>query len=328
MPPVGEDWVAELLVGAARAASDRGGAENAVAYLKRALEEPLAPERRTAILYEVGQREMDTRGDEAVIHLRGAYEQLDEPEQKGWAGYALARTLMFTRQPIVAAEVARQARGELPDGFDDLGRALEAIELETIYFGRPETADLERTVAYREGLPDSGPGSMMLKALTAYAWTNSGGPADRCAALAREALADDVLFEAENGLFWVAALIVLVYADLDDTDEVWEQVRTVAHHRGSLFTILSIDLWRGFDLLRQGDLEQAQESIEDGLERMLLWSGSEEGMVLEWPVAFLAEIHIERGTLTRPSASCAAEIPARRALATGPISGAKRGWDS
>jgi hypothetical protein len=47
----------------------------------------------------------------------------------------------------------------------------------------------------------------------------------------------------------------------------------VAHRRGSLFTVLTIDLWRGFDLLRRGDLEQAQESIEAGLEEMVLWSG-------------------------------------------------------
>jgi DNA-binding CsgD family transcriptional regulator len=295
--PLGEEWVAELLIGAGRAAAERGGPDNAVAYLERALAEPLAPARRTAVLYELGQREMDVRGDAAVPHLREAYELLADPGERAWAGYALARTLMFTRQAEEAAAVARRATAELPEGYDDVARALEALELETVFFGRPATDELERTIAYREGIPGDEPGSMMLKSVTAYAWATNGGPSEECAALAREALAGGVLFEIDNGLFWVTALVVLIYADRDDTDDVWEGARAVAHRRGSLFTMLTVDLWRGYDLLRRGDLEQAQESIESGLEAMSLWAGSEQGSVVEWPLSFLAEIHVERGNL-------------------------------
>jgi DNA-binding CsgD family transcriptional regulator len=295
VPPLGEEWAAETLVAAARAAAEKGGAENAVAYLRRALDEPLDEERRVAVLFELGQREMDVSGVEAVPHLRAAYEGLADPEEKGWAGYALARTLMFTRQEEEAAAIARQAAAELPAGQEELARALEAIELETVYFGRPATDELERTEPYREGGLGEGPGSKMLQSVTAYTWTNAGGPAERCAALAREALAEDVLFEIDNGLFWVTALVVLIYADLDDTGDLWEEVRTIAHRRGSLFTALTLDLWRGFDLLRKGDLEQAAESIEASLEEMLLWSGSAAKMVYEWPIGFLGQIHVERG---------------------------------
>jgi DNA-binding CsgD family transcriptional regulator len=137
----------------------------------------------------------------------------------------------------------------------------------------------------------------MLQSVTAYTWLNSGGSAEECAALAREALADEVLFSVDNGLFWVTALVVLIYADLDETGDLWEEVRAVAHRRGSLFTMLTLNLWRGFDLLRRGDLAQAQESVEDSLEEMMLWAGSEAGMVIEWPLGFLAQIHVERGNL-------------------------------
>jgi DNA-binding CsgD family transcriptional regulator len=298
VPPVGEEWVANLLVEAGRAAAEQGAAENAVACLKRALEEPLPPERRTAVVYNLGQREMDIRGDEAVTHLREAYETLVDPEEKGWAGYALARTLMFTRQEIEAAELARGVIAELPDRYEDLARALEAIELQTVFFGRPAVEEVQqRTIPYRDGVPGDGPGSKMLTSVTAYTWANAGGDAERCAALAREALAGETLFSIDNGLFWVTAVVVLIYADGGDTDGIWEEARAVAHRRGSLFTVLTIDLWRGFDLLRRGDLEQAQESIEAGLEEMMLWSGSEAGMVIEWPTGFLGEIHVERGDL-------------------------------
>ena len=297
VPPLGEEWVAELLIGAGRAAAERGAPDNAVAYLRRALQEPLAPERRTAVLFDLGEREMDVRGVEAVPHLREAYEQLTDPREKGWAGYALARTLMFTRREEEAAAVARGAAAELPEGCEDIGRALEALEIETIFFGRPAVDELDRTIRYRGGVAGDDVGSKMLLSATAYTWATSGGPAEECAALAREVLADSSLFEMDNGLFWVTALVVLIYADLDDTGDIWEDVRAVSHRRGSLFMMLTLDLWRGFDMLRRGDLEGAQESIEDALEEMTLWAGSEGATVIEWPVGFLGEIQVERGNL-------------------------------
>ncbi|HZO07059.1 MAG TPA: LuxR C-terminal-related transcriptional regulator, partial [Solirubrobacterales bacterium] len=297
VPPLGEEWVAELLIGAGHAAAERGAPDIAVAYLKRALAESLAPELRTAVLFELGEREMDVRGVDAVPHLREAYEQLTDPREKGWAGYALARTLMFTRREEEAAAVARGAAAELPAGYDDIARALEALEIETIFFGREAADELERTVPYRDGLPGEDVGSKMLLSATAYTWATSGGPSEECAALARQVLADQTLFEMDNGLFWVTALVVLIYADHDDTSGIWEEVRAVSHRRGSLFMMLTLDLWRGFDMLRRGDLEQAQESIEDALEEMLLWAGSEGATVIEWPVGFLGEINVERGDL-------------------------------
>jgi DNA-binding CsgD family transcriptional regulator len=307
VPPVGEGWVAELLVGAARAAADKGGAENAVAYLKRALEEPLDSEHRARVVYDLGLGEMDLRGDDAADHLREAYELLTAPGDRAWAAYALARTLMFTRREVEAAAVARRAREELPEGFPDFADALEAIELETIFFGRPETEELARAERYRDGVEGDGPGAKMLTALTAYAWANSDGDAERCAALALEALEGGTLLEADNGLFWVTALVVLIYADLEEAPDIWSEARAIAHARGSLFMVLTVNLWRGFDLMRRGDLGQAQESLESGLEDMILWSGDRSRMVIEWPTAFLATVHIERGDLE------AAERTLRRA---------------
>ncbi|HEY2716524.1 MAG TPA: AAA family ATPase [Solirubrobacterales bacterium] len=301
--PVGEEWVADLLVEAGRAAAEKGAAENAVAYLRRALAEPLPPARHTRVVYELGQREMDIRGDQAVTHLRTAYERLEDPEEKGWAGFALARTLMFVRHENEAAAVARQARAELPEGLEDLGRALLALEVQTLYFGRDAAEEVALTVPYRDGVPGDGPGSRMLSAATAYGWENSGGPSDRCAALAREALDGDTLFTVDNGLFWVTAVVVLIYTDLEDTREIWKEARAIAHRRGSLFTMLSVDLWFGFDMLRRGDLAQAEESVEAAIEEMFLWAGSEGEMTVEWPAGMLAQIHVERGELEKAAAA-------------------------
>ncbi len=297
VPAVGEAWAAELLIEAARAAAEKGAAENAVDYLERAQQEPLQPDQRATVIFDLGLREMDVRGVDAVAHLREAYELLTAPEDRAWAAYALARTLMFTRREIEAAEVAKRAREELGGGLPDFAQALEAIELETIFFGRPEVEELQRTVRYRDGVDGEGPGAKMLTSLTAYTWANSDGAADRCAALALEALADGTLLEIDNGLFWVTAIVVLIYADLEDSPDIWSEAREIAHARGSLFMVLTVNLWRGFDLLRRGDLGQAQESLESGLEDMVLWSGSDARTVIQWPAAFLGTVYTERGEL-------------------------------
>ncbi len=298
IPPVGEAWTVDMLVEAARGAAEKGAAENAAAYLARALEEPLEPARRARILLDLGLREMDLRGVEAAHHLAEAHELLTEPEDRAWAAYALARTLMFTRRELEAAEVARRARDEVPDDLPDFAKALEAIELETVFFGNPQIELLERSKAYRDGVEGDGPGAKMLTALTAYAWANDpDGTAERCAALALEALESGTLLEVDNGLFWVTSIVVILYADLEGPPDIWSEAREIAHARGSLFMILTVNLWRGYDLLRRGDLEQAQESLESGLEDMVLWSGSESRMVIQWPTGFLGSVLVQRGRL-------------------------------
>jgi DNA-binding CsgD family transcriptional regulator len=303
--PLGEEWSVEVLVEAGRAAAEVGGAENAVAYLRRALEEPLDPDRRTRILLDLGRREMDVHGDEAVVHLRAAFDGLADPEERGWAGYALARTLMFTGHEVEAADLARRLRSDLPREAFDLRFALEAVELETFFFGRPGVEELARTIPDRGGVEGDGPGSKVLAAATAYAWANVGGRAEECVALAREALDGETLFDFDDGLFWVPAMLVLIYADSADRSKIWDEARAIAYGRGSLFTVMTVDLWRGFDLLRRGDLEQAEQSIEMALEGMVLWAGSEMSMELEWPACFLAEIRIARGDLDGAEAALA-----------------------
>jgi DNA-binding CsgD family transcriptional regulator len=302
VPPLGEEWAAELLIEAARTAADKGAAEVSVEYLRRALEEPLGTERRAQVVFDLGLREMDLRGTEAIGHLEEAYRLLTAPRDRAWAGYALARTLMFTRRESDAAEVARRTREELPAELTDLAHALEAIEVETVFFGNPDIALLEKTLPYREGIKSDGPGARMITAATAYTWANADGQADRCAELALRALEDGTLLEVDNGLFWVTAIVILIYSDLEESPDVWSEARKMAHARGSLFMNLTINLWRGFDLLRRGDLEQAEESLKSGLEDMILWSGSESRMVIQWPTAFLATVHLDRGDLAAAEA--------------------------
>jgi hypothetical protein len=88
-----------------------------------------------------------------------------------------------------------------------------------------------------------GPGAKMLAASLALGRALTGAPADECVALAREALADGVLVDADPGIFPTGAAWVLVMADRDEALAAWDGMRAVAHRRGSLLGFLGSNLW-------------------------------------------------------------------------------------
>jgi DNA-binding CsgD family transcriptional regulator len=303
----GESWAADALEEAGRSGARKGAAETSVAFLTRALAEPLEADRRAQLLFDLGRAELHTQGENAIHHLQGAYDALADPRQRAHAAAALAWALAFTGEPDEAMALARRAVADLPDSLEDERHALEAIELMSVVFGGRGPRDMALLERYRDGAPGTGPGARMLAAAAAYQWANAGGTAERCAALAREALGDELLLEGDQGLFWVAATVVLVYADDPRALDVWEAARRDAHRRGSLFGFLTINLWGGWTNLRWGNLVEAEESLAAAAEETLLWSPR--SGTSEWPAAFLCETRVERGDLAG----------ARRALATGQV---------
>ena len=100
-PRRGAPWVAELLrARPARAAMRTGAADSAVAYLRRALEEPPPAERRTASCSRSATAEALTSGPAAAEHLQEAYDALDDPRRaRRGSPTLLFRALLFTGAP-------------------------------------------------------------------------------------------------------------------------------------------------------------------------------------------------------------------------------------
>src|SRR5262249_55246005 len=145
-PRRGDPWVVDILATAAASARAKGAADTAVSLLTRAIEEPPAPERRPELLLELGLAETLTSGPDAAMHLREAWEKLEEPRARAHAAAILARTLFFTAPAAEAAAVARAAADELPPELVDERQALRATELAAARYGMggyPSTEDLE-----------------------------------------------------------------------------------------------------------------------------------------------------------------------------------------
>jgi DNA-binding CsgD family transcriptional regulator len=268
-PTRAEAWVVDVLADAATSARRKGAAESAVAYLERALEEPPARERRTQLVLDLGLAETLTSGPNAARHLREAWRALDDPRQQAHVAATLARTLMFTAPGQEAMDVAGRALAQTPAELVDERQALRALELIAVFFGAGEQQAIGRLDGER--IEGEGPGARMLAAIVAFGRALTGGEADDCVALARQALAGGVLIEADPGLFPVVAIWVLVMADRDEALAAWEELQALAHRRGSLLGILTVHLWRGATLLWRGELPEAQESLDAAQESFLEW---------------------------------------------------------
>ncbi|HEX4760605.1 MAG TPA: hypothetical protein VH256_07390, partial [Thermoleophilaceae bacterium] len=136
----------------------------------------------------------------------------------------------------------------------------------------------------------------MLHTVTAYDWMVCGGDADACAQIALQSLESDILLQAEQGLFPIIAAIVLAVADRDEAVESLDHQRADAHRRGSLFPTLAVHLWRGYALLRRGDLPEAEESLKQAAVSIRVW-GSTTDTIPGYHLAFLASTQVELGKI-------------------------------
>jgi DNA-binding CsgD family transcriptional regulator len=314
-PARGHEWVCEVLAEAARESVRAGSPESAVHYLKRALAEPPQADRRAEILIELGQAEAAVDAEAAIEHLAEAFELSTDANARGLVAVTLARTLLYTDQPEEALVLIRRASAKMqPDSDDRL--ALEALELMTPVFGTGRPPPTDRLV--RRLAPGASAGAKMVAAVASRVWAYAGGSAGDCANLAFDALDGGDLIAADNVFLSVTAILTLVRADRPEADDAWEALLNENRMRGSLASKAGYSLWRGYALLRRGELDDAEESLDDAREEFrFLRSG---GVASAHHAGFLSAVLRERGDLEG----------ARRALesveARGDTSDAARYW--
>ncbi|MFF7979799.1 LuxR C-terminal-related transcriptional regulator [Streptomyces sp. NPDC007901] len=127
--PVEAPWAPPLLKDAATLALYEGRQEDAVAYLRRALEEPLPDERRQQLLTELGSLEYAApRSTAAIPRLAEAVRLPAAPQDRVRAAVALGTALTGRGRTRKAVEVLRWVDGEL-DGHPDLVRTLHTASV-------------------------------------------------------------------------------------------------------------------------------------------------------------------------------------------------------
>jgi DNA-binding CsgD family transcriptional regulator len=292
-PRRGDESVAQLLRDAAASARRKGAADSAVAYLDRALHEPPPEGMRVEVVRELGMAEMLVSGPAAAEHLREAWRGLEDPRERARVAATLARTLMFTAPAGDAVDVARQALAETPAELVDERQALRALELMAVFFGAGDQSEMTRLDEIET--VGAGPGAKMLGATVSFCRAVTGSSAEATVPMALDALADGVLFEADPGLFPVGPIFVLVLADRPEALTAWDQLRELAHRRGSLLGILTVGLWEGATRVWRGELREAQELLEAAHRDFLSWGLARTKET--YGPAFLGAVRLLRGDL-------------------------------
>ena len=293
-PRRGERWVVEALHDAGRAAIARGGLEAGVAYLRRALDE--APgETVPGLLLELGLAEALSAAPGAVEHLEAAYAAITEPGMRAKIAFVLARTMLYTQDPVGAAEVARRAAADLPAAMEDERLALESAALLAVVFGAGTAEDFQALEEWRAVPAGAGVGAKMLATISAFAWGLTGGSAAECGRLAADALAGGDLVAVDNGLLSFTAMNVLTVAEHPDARRQWTLALADAHERGSIFSAGAARMGLGYDHLRAGDLPAAEDALRTALSELRLWGG--QGDTVTLLVSDLSAAARERGDL-------------------------------
>ena len=296
--PRGEAFVVAALRDAARRSLAHGVGDNAVAYLRRALDEPPPTEDLADVLYELGSAERLTLSPAASEHLREALVLSEDPRRHAWTALELGRMLFWHEggRGDEAIEVFEQAIAELADDDPDLRQRLEAglltiaLEEPALY---PRAA--QRLERLRARPPDASLGGRILLAALAYHDARAGAPRASCVARAESALSGGLLYADEAGMGWCHVGFVLAYSDrFDDACRVYEAVLADARARGSVFAFALASLLRGSAAYLRGSLADAEADL-----RLSIEACESHGLVAALPTPFaeLADTLMERGDL-------------------------------
>jgi DNA-binding SARP family transcriptional activator/tetratricopeptide (TPR) repeat protein len=288
-PHRGRASTVAVLREAAHVAADRGASDSAVLLLRRALDEP---SERLDVLIELGLLETLVDGPSGVAHLSEAYELLGDQHRRGELAVVIARTHVFASERGRAARFARAAAADLPVELVDVRQALTGLARIAGVLHSLDPAEYRDDLSAE--LVGNGVGARMLAVTLSYDLLLAGEQRERAVELARFALADDRLLEADPGLLWVIAAYTRVLAD-DDLGDFWERTRTRAHGTGSLFSALATNIWRGFSEWRRGELQEALQSLAEGSEQVRMWGSPQ--VAAPYPLAFTLGVHLDRGDL-------------------------------
>lgn len=285
-----------ILRQAARSALARGAPESAVAYLRRALDEPPPASERVDVLFELGSAETLVSGPAAAEHLRQAHELMEDPIRRAEAARLLGRQLFLLHRPDAADAVLRRGVEELGSADVEITRRLEAALIQNAIMA-PHLYDLglQRLERVRSRGSHATAGEKMLLALLAYHDARADVPADVAVELARRALTGGTLLEATRGSGpFILATMVLAMADLDDALEMWEQALADAHRFGSIFAYAVAKIFRTQTLVYRGELPEAERDGREALDACEAW-----GLALAagYLIGYLAGALIEQGKL-------------------------------
>ena len=289
--PHGEAWVSATLRRAAAAALTRGGGGEAIAYLRRALAEPLREDERRQVLLELGGLEAQARDFAALEHLAAAAELATDPVERARIALVRGGALFHMIALEECSRVCREAIAALGDAERELRLALEATALSAEAVrgvNRDRPGELETEVAAAE---TAGERAVLAHVVADLAATGVR-PAEQVRELGRRACGGTALLDevgpaspiyiyAGTGLAWAGDLETV----LELTTEGIERGR----RSGSLVAVSYSAALRAGTALLAGDLALAEADSELVVAELPAADPMAYGIALGWLIETLVE---------------------------------------
>jgi DNA-binding CsgD family transcriptional regulator/predicted negative regulator of RcsB-dependent stress response len=291
---MGDDWVVDILRAAAREALARGAVDEAVRYLRRALEEPPHPGSRAEVLFELGSVEARVHIDGSCNHLRQAIEQAVDIRARAEIALELARVMGVARDIRGALAVLDRVVTEVGDTDPALRVRLEAefVTVARRYPATREQASQRLQLLSGHAQPGSLVGCVLLANLAADA-LEVKGTAEEATRLADAALREDHLLVAEELDVALLATSVLMSTDqLDTAWRTWNAAVERTRRQGALTGFAAAATVRAALAYRCGQLMEAEADarLADDVHREHRLDLSR-----RYSLAFLVGALVERG---------------------------------
>jgi DNA-binding CsgD family transcriptional regulator len=266
--PAGDEWVVARLVEAAHTAARNGAPESAVAFLRRALVEPVPPQDEPRLLLELGTAEASAGLDGWHEHLQGAVDGAPDAADAAVAARALSRALNRTQRFAEAIEVLDRASATLGSDNPELTLRLEAAAV-VAGMNHPSTAATVsvRRDALRERADSDPHASAEVLSVAALTSVLTNEPAEVGGDLATRALlAEDSASNKSAALFARTTLSLLWverYAQLRPVlDASIAQARATSDGGHLAISLAN----RGWLALRRGELSAAEGDARTAVE--------------------------------------------------------------
>ncbi|MDD7939972.1 AAA family ATPase [Actinomycetospora lutea] len=292
--PTGDPVVVDALRAAARRAAARGVPESAVTLLRRALDEPPAPDVRPAILLELGTAEMRAGDPAALAHLVTAADEAGDVDARAIATLPLARALLHAGQSVEAVRRMVAVLEELEAG-DPRGEGERALELEaellTVATQNPATRPVvEARLARRSRDPEptTRGGCVLLAALAVEEVIVEGSRA-RALALAESALSTGILLQEPVMARLPAVGITLTFAGRPaQAVAMWDEALERLRGLGDVRNTALATAFRGQAATFTGDLAAALADTRLAVE--LTEGDPSQALTRGFAVAWLADV--------------------------------------
>ena len=288
--PTSDQWVVQRLSAAADTAWERGAAEVAASYLRRALAEPATPAERPALLRRLGVAEWATGDPAAIGHLEEALNEARDATAIAAAAGPLANAYIISDQADIAVPVLQRAVGRVRP--TDPRRALRldgAAALAGLMDDRTAAAAFRTVDRLHASLSDFAdpPGRVLI--VIAHAAMRRAWPPDEAEQLVERALAREPYPPRPNA----SASIIVTLLGLEafgTLQRLCDDMLSAARRRSAVQELIGVASFSAWALYRRGELADAEAQARWALERATgIWAID--------ALAHLVETLVERDAL-------------------------------